>query len=689
MPAARFRTPEVMHPLPLTHKDLDCILPLLYQCPRTMSFSSSKKNLKSIIAASDSSRTYAFGPFQIDSRERRITRDGARIAVTAKAFDTLLFLVERAGHLVEKSEIMEAVWPNSYVEEGNLSVTVHMLRKVLDDDVSEHKYIETVPKRGYRFVGDLREETAGLQTSAQTISVSTTSFAPSSLENSPPKIKLPGFSTSNFTPIRITILTVLALAMVLATVRMRKPSEATLRIRSLAVLPFQNLNSSDASRGQDYLGLGMADAIITKLGTAGPVLVRPTGAVAKYANTLTDPLAAGREQGVDAILSGNIRFQPDRVMVTAQLVRVSNGALMWADTFEETPQRMFALEGEVEERVARSISVQISDDGKSASSTQSEDFKAYQLYLQGRYFWNKRTEEGLRRSIEYFQQATIEDPQYAVAYAGLADSYALLGSYGVEPAQQAYPNARSAALKALQLDDSLPEAYTSLGMISFYYEWNWPQAEHEFKRSIELNPNYPMAHAWYAVDLVALGRNQEALQEVRRAQELDPVSLIINTEVGRVLYLTRHFAQAETEFRKVIDLDPQFARAHSRLGMTYAAEKKFAEAIREFQTAQQLSGQDPYVDGLIGYCYGRMGNSAKAKKILEEMRARAKREFVPAFSMALVFIGLDQRSLAFELLASSFVDRSTYLVYAKADPLLDAVRGDSRFTILIDRMGLS
>jgi DNA-binding winged helix-turn-helix (wHTH) protein/TolB-like protein/Flp pilus assembly protein TadD len=647
-----------------------------------MSFIAPEKNLKSVVEVSGPSdrRIYAFGPFQIDCLERRLLRDGTPVPVTAKAFDTLLFLVSRGDHLVEKSEIMEAIWPDSFVEEGNLSVTVHMLRKALGDDTSEHKYIETVPKRGYRFVGKIREEG---RFESDLLPVEPSQIP----EPKPSRLQLAAFSVS--APFRVAILTIVALAIVSEALHFYRPSQAVLKIHSLAVLPFHILNSVDNLGDQNYLGLGMADAIITRLGSSGQVAVRPTSEVSRYADTSADPLAAGREQKVDAILSGNIRFLVDRVIVTAQLVRVSNGALLWADTFQESPQRMFALEGEVEERVAQSLSAHISDDGNVPPPKQSQNVKAYQLYLEGRYFWNKRTEDALRRSIEYFQQATIEDPQYAIAYVGIADAYALLGSYGVEPAEQAYPNARSAALKALQLDSSLSEAHASLGMISFYYEWNWPQAEQEFRRSIKLNPNYPMARAWYALSLAAEGRSKEALQEIRLAQELDPVSLIINTEVGRVYYLTGDYDRAAATYRRVIDLDPHFARAHSRLGMAYAALNKFNDAIGEFQRAQELSGTDAYLDGLIGYSYARAGNSVKAREVLGELEKRSNREYVPAFSMALINIGLGERSTALDLLGKSYSDRSTYLVYLKADPLLDTLRADVRFTGLLNRMGLS
>jgi tetratricopeptide (TPR) repeat protein len=263
------------------------------------------------------------------------------------------------------------------------------------------------------------------------------------------------------------------------------------------------------------------------------------------------------------------------------------------------------------------MSFRLSDSSKPPKADrQSHDFEAYKMYLEGRYFWNKRTEEGLRRSIELFQRATLEDPQYAAAYAGLADAYALLGSYGVEPAEQAYPSARSAALNAIRLDDSMPEAYASLGMISFYYEWNWRQAEEDFRHSIQLNPQYALAHTWYAVHLAAMGRNEEAVEQIQQAQRLNPLSLVTNTELGRVYYLVHDFEHSIQAYRRVIDLEPQFGRAHARLGMAYLAVGKFKDAAAEFQLAQKLSGSDPYLDGLLGYALARSGQITNAEKLL-------------------------------------------------------------------------
>jgi DNA-binding winged helix-turn-helix (wHTH) protein/tetratricopeptide (TPR) repeat protein len=527
---------------------------------------------------------YEFGPFRIDPAERQVLREGVPVPLTAKAFDTLLLLVQRSNHLVEKSEMMSTIWPNSYVEESNLSVTIWMLRKALGGNSDECKFIQTVAKRGYRFVADVRETLPSIRNSMEEGTGKSVELVPNGLTlaqeyPSPcepfPSAKVEPPHTHGFrlfwvtSAVRITILALAMLVTAFAVFHYWPTSYGATRIYSL---PF-----------------------LTKA-------------------------AAG------------VRSTPVR---------------------EESRNR-----------------------------------QAYQLYLEGRYFWNKRTEDGLRRSIEYFQQATLEDDRYAEAYAGLADSYALLGSYGVEPAERAYPNAKAAALKALQLDSSLAEAHSSLGMIAFYYGWNWEEAGQEFRRSLDINPDYAMTHTWYAVNLVAIGRKDEAIDQVRKAEELDPMSLIINTEVGRVFYLTRQYDRAIAAYRKVIDLDPGFARAHTRLGMVYAAKRDFVSAIQEFEKAKALSGTDPYLDGLIGYAQASLGNTALAEVLLKGLIERSHREYVPSFSIALICIGLGNRDQAMDLLTKSYQDRSTYMVYAKVDPLLDSIRSDPRFSILLRRMNL-
>jgi DNA-binding winged helix-turn-helix (wHTH) protein/TolB-like protein/Flp pilus assembly protein TadD len=640
-----------------------------------MSVSTEKHVIQELTVSERAGHSYEFGPFRVDPAERLLLREGLPVSVTTRAFDTLLFLIQRHNHLVEKSELMEAVWTGSFVEEGNVAVTISMLRKALGDEGSERKYIQTVAKRGYRFICEVKEVPA---TKPYPLAPAVENPAPSRPDSRRRRPLLMVLSAG------AVALAVLAAAIVLVRSRRSRTTPAT--IRSLAVLPFQPLNSGAVP---DYLGLGIADSVITKLGSTGQIVVRSTTAVMKYQDAAADPLAIGREQEVDAILSGHIEALPNRVRVTVQLVRVADGNLLWAEKFEQNPQHILDLEDEVAQGTAQAMAVHLSGGAKMRLSRRdTRDSKAYELYLEGRYLWNKRSEEGLRRSIDYFQRATEEDLQYAQAYAGLADAYGLLGLLGVEPSREAYSGAKEAALKALRLDDSLAEAHASLGMICFNYEWDWPQAEQEFRRAIALNPNYPVAHDWYSLHLAAVGRNQEALDEALRAEELDPLSFIVNTHVGRVNYLARRYDRAIDAYRKVLDLEPGFERARMRLGMVYVAQGDFGRAIREFKEARRLSAPDPsYLDGLLGYAEGLSGDKAGARKLLSELTERSRREYVPAYSMALVCIGLGDRESALGWLEHAYANHSTYMVYIKTDPLLDPIRPDPRYDQLLHKMG--
>jgi DNA-binding winged helix-turn-helix (wHTH) protein/TolB-like protein/lipoprotein NlpI len=612
----------------------------------------------------DSRHLYEFGAFTVDPAERLLLREGELVPIKAKVFDVLLVLIRRSGRLVEKSELMTAIWPDSFVEESNLTVSVSLLRKALGDDGDEHKYIQTVPGRGYRFLGEVREL-----------------GKPKDKSSIPPRRR-----SSLSSAFYIVCLILAALTVAVVTARFRKPSGVQAEIHSLAVLPFQFLGSDNA---HGYLSLGIADAIITRLGSTGQIAVRPTSAVGQYANSPADPVAIGRQLKVDAILTGHLEALSDRTRVTAQLVRVADGALVWAGTFEKSPDQMFALEDEVAERIVHSMPLRLSSEAQVRLARPStENSKAYQLYLEGRYFRNKRTKEALHRSIEDFKQATTQDGHFALAYAGLADSYILLGSRGVEPSRKVFEDAKTAALRSLELDTSLAEAHASLGMIYFYYEWNWREAEEQFQTAIALNPNYAVAYDRYALFLAAMARQEESFVQVRHAHELDPVSLDINTVVGRTFYLSRHYDESIDAYRKVIDLDPYWARAYIHLGTTYTAEGAYADAIREFGESERLAGADPYLDGLVGYAQARSGNTVKARELLEQLTRRSRRENVPAYSIAIVYLGLGERDKALEWLDNASQDRSTYLVYAKTDPLLDPLRSDPRFAALLQRMGL-
>ncbi|MGD1079644.1 MAG: winged helix-turn-helix domain-containing protein [Candidatus Sulfotelmatobacter sp.] len=622
---------------------------------------------------------YEFRSFRVDAEDRQVWRDGLPISVSGKTFDVLLLLLRHSGHLVEKSVLLQEVWKDTCVEDGNVAVTISMLRKALDDDSRGNHYIQTVAKRGYRFIAPVRtisDEEAEPDSGAAGAG-STSPLKPSAESTLPSRLR-------RFQGLWAGASLVLLLAAFTSIFLVRIPGTRAREIHSVAVLPFRLVPADSRSS----IGLAIADAVIIDLGANGDIDVRPTSAVQQYANSDTDPVAVGRAQKVDGVLTGTVERLADRLRVNVQFVSVADSSLLWTQRFEGAVSSQSPVDDEIAQQVAGALAKRLGLGSRMVQRRQ-QNLAAYQLYMQGRFFWNKRTEDGLRRSIEYFQQATLADPQYAAAYAGLADSYTLLSSYGVESAQQAYPNAKAAAYKALQLDPSLGEAYTSLGMVSFYYEWNWQQAERQFQRSIALNPNYPLAHTWYALELAAVGRCSDAMHQVQRAYDLDPLSLSVNTEVGRVFYWCRRYDRSAEALHKAIDLDPYFARAHTRLGMVYAAQGDFRAAIREFEQARQLSGPEPYLDALVAYAQASSGQRLLGRKALNDLIRRSHNQFVPAFSIALVCMGLGERDVALDWLAKAYQDRSTYMVYAKTDPLLDVLRTDRRFSDLLIRMGLN
>lgn len=625
---------------------------------------------------------YEFGPFQLDPPERLLLCAGQPVPLPPKAFDLLLTLVDRSGHLVEKDELLKAVWPGAFVEEGNLAVTVSLVRKALNDDRGHHRYIETVSKRGYRFVADVKRLDEG-------------EAIPAAQETTPPPSAPVQASPANAVTSRLPeavanrkFLAPLTIALagaliVLAIAFWNNPSflsRGHSPIRSLAVLPFHTLSTNSSDK---YLSLGMADAVITKLAATGKIVVRPTSAIQQYAGSQLTPQAIGRQQGVDAVLDGRIQREGDQVRVTVQLIRVRDGVQLWADTFDRQFSDVFALEDALSAMAAQSLRLQLSGEQSkkfTRRSTQNPD--AYDAYMKGRYFWNKRTESGLNKGLDYFRQAIQLDPGFAEAYSGVADSYATLGLYSVLPPRQAFPTAKDAATRALQMDDSLAAAHATLGFIYFYYEWNPAASSKEFLRAFAENPDYAMAHSWYGESLAATGQYPQAMAEARRAMQDDPLSLIIGSNAGWTFALAHHYDQAVDTLKKTIDIDPNFPRTHFRLGQVYEMRGQYAMAIPEFEKAVQLSGGDPYYAGSLGHAYAASGNTRQARAVLQSLQSRVRRQYVPAYAIALIYTGLGDKDQAFRWLQSAVGDRSTSMVFLRGDPELANLRSDPRFAQL-------
>jgi DNA-binding winged helix-turn-helix (wHTH) protein/TolB-like protein/Flp pilus assembly protein TadD len=646
---------------------------------------------------------YHFGPFRLDPAEHTLLRGDQVVALTPKAFETLSLLVRSSGHLVRKEELIEQVWRDTIVEEGNLNVIIHTLRKALGDDPRESKYIETVAKCGYRFVADVRKAeepaTEAKNGSAPAIEAKRSSYQQQITET-------PSASSASMSPNRsrarrrlvafaASVLVLTLAAMFIALWRSNHASRATLAaapttVRSIAVLPFKVLSSD---KGDEYLSLGLADALITSLSQTRQVIVRQTDAVAKYQNTGKDPLEAGREQGVDAVLEGQVQRIGDRVRVTARLVRTSDGTSLWADRLEEKFTNIFAVEDAVAEKVARTTIVAMKGAGEASTERltkrYTENNEAYEAYLKGRYMWNKRTVDSLQKALAYFQQAIRLDPNYSLAYVGLADTYTLLSFFTLAAPSDAFPKAKVAAEKALALDSTLAEAYTALGQFKAYYEWDWNGAEDQFQKGIALNPNYPLLHHWRSLNLIAMGRMDEARAAMRRALELDPLLLVTNVNLGRIDYYEGHYDQAIKQYQRALELDKDFMRTHLRLGLAYVQQGRYHEALIEYNKALEIAGDTPQVRAHIAHVMAVSGKKTEALAALAELQERAKLQYVPPYDIALVYVGLGEKDKAFAWLEKAYNDHSTEMIYFKVEPLLAPLRSDARYLDLLRRMKLS
>lgn len=622
---------------------------------------------------------YEFGPFRLDVVERLLLNADESIPLTPKAFDLLLLLVTNEGHLLEKDELMQRLWPDTFVEEANLSNNISLLRKALDDDVGKHRYIETVPRRGYRFVGEVRKINLVADLRQEHYRAGTHKLQQDLVPAEAQRSRHPG--------IPVAILLLLVAVVYIAYRSWSSPIETTKavssgEIKSIAVLPFKTLVAEDRDQ---TLELGMTDTLITKLTNLREIVVRPTSAVRGYIALDQDPIAAGREQNVDSVLDGTIQKSGDRVRVTARLLRTADGAMLWAETFDTKFTDVFQVQDSISELVATQLALNLSrEEHQRLKKHYTSNTEAYQLYLKGRYFLNASTEKDFRKSTDYFNEALEIDPTYALAYAGLADSYVQLGFFGLMPMNESHPKAKAAASRALEIDDQLGEAHASLAIILTTYYWDWSAAEDQFKRAIELNPNYAMTHNWYSQYLAYMGRSGEAIKEARRAQEIDPLSLFTNSNIGLVSFLARQYDDAIIASKKTLELDSDFAVAHMIMGLSYLQKKMYQESISELQKASD----HPDSLALLGYAYGRSGRKDEARKVLNQLQQRSKEKYVASAPVAIVYIGLGDNDRAFEWLEKSLDERLWEIGTLKVNPIFDPLRSDERFKNLLHRVRL-
>jgi len=658
-------------------------------------------------------RVYEFGPFRLDPAEHVLLRDGERVPLRPKEFAVLLTLVGNHRHLLTKEELLEAVWPDQFIEEGNLNRQISTLRRVLGDTSDEPQYVQTVPKVGYRFVASVREivsRSADImerelqsKSSDMVIERRTLSRIVTEEEDETDVHELePGLEPALLTTgkkekrmariqwLALGIAGVLLISLTLAltyspNLRRSRETNAAPLVRSLAVLPFKPIGVGDED---EYLGLGMADALITKLSSIREINTRPTSAVRKYSAKDQDPVTAGRELGVEAVIDGSVQRLGEQVRVTVQLVSVRDGVPVWAEKFDEPYTNIFAVQDRISEQVAQALRLSVSSAEKQLLTKRyTENSEAYQLYLKGRYFWNKRTVEGLNKGIGYFKQAVEKDPSYALAYVGLADSYSLLSDYDGLPPKEAYPQAKKAAMKALELDDQLAEAHAALAYIKTGYDWDWPGAEEGFRRAIELNPNYETAHQWYAEYLSGMGRHQEAIVEIRRAREINPLSLIINAVEVSVLCIAREYDHGISQGQKALEMDPHFAEVYEYLKRCYDGKGIYREAIAARQMRRKLAGHDAKETAALREAAAATNPRVYWQKRLEQDLEESRREPSAPFDTAEIFAQLGKKDQAFASLERAYEERSFMMLYLKVAPNLDPLRSDPRFADLLRRVG--
>jgi TolB-like protein/Tfp pilus assembly protein PilF len=460
---------------------------------------------------------------------------------------------------------------------------------------------------------------------------------------------------------------------------------AELPEKSIAVLPFENLSGNPENA---YFTDGIQEEILMRLAKIADLKVVSRTSTVRYKRSPGSLREIATQLGVANVLEGSVQRTADRVHVNVQLIKAVSDTHLWAEAYDRKLTDIFAVESEIAKTIADTLQAKLTGSERTAIAAQpTQNTEAYQLYLKGRFFWNKRTGQNLNKAADYFNQAIAADPKYALAYVGLADAYVLMPFYGAGTPQDCYPKAKAAAKKALELDDTLTEAHTSLAYVLHVCDLDFDGSTREFQRAIELNPNYATAHHWYGLELlVSLGRFDEAIREVKRALELDPLSLPINGGLGRTYYFARRYDEAIEQLRKTSEIDPGFYYAHWNLGSALAAKGAIGAAIGEYQKARALD-DDPFVLGLLGHAYASSGNKMEAEKILDELKELSKERYVSAYSFALVYLGLGNKEEALRWLEKSYQDRTgNDLVYFRVEPLLDPLHGDPRFEELVRKV---
>jgi TolB-like protein/DNA-binding winged helix-turn-helix (wHTH) protein/tetratricopeptide (TPR) repeat protein len=673
-----------------------------------------------VLVSQQTKHAYEFGPFQLVPEERRLLCNGGAVALSPKDMDLLLVLVESRGRLLQKDELMKHLWPASFVEEANLSHHIFMLRKALNDHGDGAIYIETVPKHGYRFVVPVREVNEDEKPATITRRQSSSSgdgYAEENLSQIPDRLtsdserklgispKPASWDTlanrENLTrrrwPTGVFVLFLLALAALAMTLiptqgrwwGSQKQMLTTLpAIQSLAVLPLANLTGDPE---QEYFVDGMTNALISRLGKIGALRVISRTSIMQYKGTRKRLPEIAKELDVHAVLEGSVQRSANQVRITVQLIEAMSDRHLWSDSYDGEMEKVLTLQSKVAADVAEEIKIAVTREQRSRlTETRPVDPEAYEAFLLGHHHMRKRTSEGLGNALKFFQRAVEKDPNYASAYAGLADVYDLMSGYLLLAPREAYPKARAAAIDALKIDDRLSEAHIALAKIAARYDFDWEEARKEFLKGIELNPNYAQGHSWYGLYyLASTGQHDKAIAELEHAKQLDPLSISINANLGTGLLLAGRLDRAIEQMHKTLEIDPNFSFGCSELGLVYLSKGLSKEAIEELQKAVKYSkGVTAYVANL-GYAYAASGRQPEARRVLGRLLQLSRKQYVPAISIAEVYAGLGDKARALEYLEKAYEERSRTLCFLKVRPELESLREEPKFQDLVRRIGLN
>jgi len=649
---------------------------------------------------------YEFGPFRLDVGERLLFQKGEGVQLPPKAIDLLLLLVENSGHLLEKEELIQKLWPDSFVEEANLSHHIFSLRRALGTGSNGLPYIETVPRRGYRFVGPAKQWNEGRIDEGPDVDLN----SGSGLVDKRNGERQSQLSVSEVTPVEaatsgtilasksrwlkkwvLAALLMIAAAVILGIVLLRpvrheEQAKAIQPVGSIAVLPFRTI---DSQSNDEYLGLAMADALITRLGGLAQLIVRPTSAVANYTDKDQDPVAIGRKLKVDAVLEGSTQKLGDRIRLTVQLVAMKDARPLWAGKFDEKASDLFALEDSVSEAVARSLLRKLTaEQEKHLVRRYTDDVDAYKLYVRGMHMVETTDKENLKKGCQYVERAIERDPNYALAYAGLAQIYALDCSV---PRNIWRPKAIELLSKALKIDEALAEGHLGLAAIKIFSDLDWPGAEVEIQRSLQLQPNYGWVHLMYARYWQALGRLDKATPEVEKAQELDPLSFQFIVYGGHIFLCARRYGRAVEDLKIALDIDPNSQDALELLTLAYELQGMYEKAAASWQKALSVSG-DKELSEMLKKLYHEQGYQKAKRAVMErrlhQLEEKSARQYVPAREFAYIWAALDHRDQTLKWLEKAYEQRNVALFAISTTPEFDNLHSDPRFIALLKKMGL-